>query len=119
MHVPLRRRDVRVSRQFLDRPRGCPAHRQVRAERVTETMRPVPRHLRPRVLRFEGGNLGDHKAVGGGVLEARLMFGPGYRIYFAREGATLVLLLVGGSKATQVRDIRTAQRYWRDYLEEQ
>lgn len=74
--------------------------------------------IQARVLRFEGGNLGDHKAVGGGVLEARVMFGPGYRIYFARDGATLVLLLVGGSKATQVRDIRTAQRYWRDYLEE-
>ncbi len=51
-------------------------------------------------------------------IQARLMFGPGYCIYFARDGATLVLLLVGGSKATQVRDIRTAQRYWRDYLEE-
>ena len=47
-----------------------------------------------------------------------MTFGPGYRIYLARDGATLVLLLVGGSKATQVRDIRTAQRYWRDYLEE-
>lgn len=75
--------------------------------------------VQARVLRFEGGNLGDHKAVGDGVLEARLMFGPGYRICFARDGATLVLLLVGGAKATQVRDIRTAQRYWRDYLEEQ
>lgn len=74
--------------------------------------------VQARVLRFETGNLGDHKTVGGGVLEARVMFGPGYRIYFGRDGATLVVLLGGGSKATQVRDIRNAQRYWRDYLEE-
>jgi putative addiction module killer protein len=74
--------------------------------------------IQARVLRFETGNLGDHKTVGRGVLEARVMFGPGYRIYFGRDGATLVVLLVGGSKATQARDIRNAQKYWRDYLEE-
>ena len=71
-----------------------------------------------RVVRFETGNLGGHKGVGGGVLEARVMFGPGYRIYFGQDGATLVLLLVGGSKGTQAKDIRRAQQYWRDYLGE-
>lgn len=76
--------------------------------------------LQARVLRFETGNLGDRKGVGGGVQEARVMFGPGYRIYFGQDGATLVLLLllVGGSKGTQAKDIRRAQQYWRDYLGE-
>lgn len=74
--------------------------------------------VQARVVRFETGNLGDHKGVGGGVQEARVMFGPGYRLYFGQDGATLVLLLVGGSKGTQAKDIRRAQQYWRDYLGE-
>ena len=74
--------------------------------------------VQARVLRFETGKLGDYKGVGGGVQEARVMFGPGYRIYCGQDGATLVLLLVGGSKATQAKDIRRAQQYWRDYLGE-
>ncbi len=74
--------------------------------------------MQARVVRFETGNLGDHKGVGGGVQEARVMFGPGYRLYFGQDGATLVLLLVGGSKGTQAKDIRRAQQYWRDYLGE-
>jgi putative addiction module killer protein len=53
----------------------------------------LDRATRARV-RFETGNLGDHKGVGGGVQEARVMFGPGYRLYFGQDGATLVLLLV-------------------------
>ena len=74
--------------------------------------------VQARVVRFEKGNLGDHKGVGGGVQEARVMFGPGYRLYFGQDGATLVLLLVGGSKGTQAKDIQRAQQYWRDYLGE-
>ena len=74
--------------------------------------------VQARVVRFETGNLGDHKGVGGGVLEARVMFGPGYRIYFGQDGSKLVLLLVGGSKGTQAKDIRRAQQYWRDDLGE-
>jgi putative addiction module killer protein len=73
--------------------------------------------IQARILRFEHGNLGDHKSVGGGVLEARVAFGPGYRVYFAPDGETLVLLLVGGAKSTQARDIRTAHRLWREYKE--
>jgi putative addiction module killer protein len=80
--------------------------------------RTVRARVQARVLRFETGNLGDHKSVGGGVQEARVMFGSGYRIYFGQEGASLVLLLVGGTKATQAKDIRRAQDFWRDYLEE-
>ena len=80
--------------------------------------RAVRARIQARVVRFESDNFGDHKSVGGGVQEARVMFGAGYRIYFGRDGATLVLLLVGGSKATQAKDIRRAQGYWREYLKE-
>jgi putative addiction module killer protein len=70
-----------------------------------------------RVTRFEAGNLGDHKEVGGGVWEARLPFGPGYRVYFGKFRQQILLLLLGGSKKRQSGDIRRAQQWWRDYLE--
>ena len=79
--------------------------------------RSVRARIQARVLRFETGNLGDHKSVGAGVHEARVMAGPGYRIYFGRDGTSVVLLLAGGTKASQVKDIRRAHDYWRDYLE--
>jgi putative addiction module killer protein len=69
------------------------------------------------VLRFSTGNLGDHKSVGGGVWEARVMFGPGYRIYFAKDGTQLVLLLAGGDKYTQSADVSRAQESWTAYQE--
>ena len=68
-----------------------------------------------RIFRFELGNLGDAKSVGDGVWEARLMFGPGYRIYFGRDGSTLIILLLGGDKGSQGRDITKAKGYWQDY----
>ena len=77
----------------------------------------VRARVQARVLRFELGNLGDRKSVGPGVWEARLAFGPGYRIYFGRNGEAVILLLLGGTKASQARDIRRAQGFWRDYLE--
>jgi DNA-binding phage protein len=61
--------------------------------------------------------LGDHKDVGAGVLEARLDFGPGYRVYFGRKGRELVLLLLGGDKGSQKKDIKQAQEFWSRYLE--
>lgn len=77
----------------------------------------VRARVQARVLRFGTGNLGDHKSVGEGVHEARLTFGAGYRIYFGRDGQTVVLLLTGGTKATQRSDVRRAHAMWRDYLE--
>jgi putative addiction module killer protein len=71
-----------------------------------------------RVLRFESGNLGDHKQVGDGVWEARLAFGPGYRVYFGKGGSEVVLLLLGGDKGTQRKDIKQAKQYWATYLQE-
>jgi putative addiction module killer protein len=75
----------------------------------------VRARIQARVLRFETGNLGDHKSLGSGVWEARLDFGPGYRVYFGKEGASAVLLLVGGDKSSQAKDIRIAQEHWADY----
>jgi putative addiction module killer protein len=70
-----------------------------------------------RIARLRTGNPGDWKAVGEGVHELRIDHGPGYRIYFGQEGPTLVILLAGGAKSTQQRDIERAKRYWYDYEE--
>jgi putative addiction module killer protein len=78
---------------------------------------PVRARIQARVFRFEMGNLGDHKAIGGGIWEARVMFGPGYRIYFGKEGNSTILILLGGNKSSQAGDIRKAQLLWRKYLE--
>ena len=78
---------------------------------------PTRARIQARVMRFEIGNLGDHKSVGGGVWEARLAFGPGYRIYFGRFGEELVLLLFGGDKGSQAKDVRTARQSWTEFLE--
>jgi putative addiction module killer protein len=61
------------------------------------------------------GNLSNAKGVGEGVMEYRIDFGPGYRIYFGRDGDRLVILLAGGTKRRQQVDIRTAQARWADY----
>lgn len=67
------------------------------------------------VARIEQGNLSNVKGVGEGVLEYRIDFGPGYRVYFGRDGDVLVILLAGGSKKRQQRDIETAKLRWADY----
>lgn len=68
-----------------------------------------------RILRMQAGNRGDWKAVGAGMFELRIDYGPGYRVYCGQVGATLVLLLCGGDKRTQAKDIETAHAYWQDY----
>jgi putative addiction module killer protein len=78
---------------------------------------PIRARIQARVLRIEAGNPGDHRAVGDGVREMRCDFGPGYRVYFAIAGSALVLLLLGGDKASQHADIRKARAYWVDYQE--
>ncbi len=65
--------------------------------------------------RMAEGNLGDVKSVGGGVLERRIAFGPGYRIYFGRDGDTLIILLGGGTKRRQSTDIARARALWEEY----
>ncbi|WJR67935.1 type II toxin-antitoxin system RelE/ParE family toxin [Neorhizobium sp. CSC1952] len=67
------------------------------------------------LARIGQGNLSNVKSVGSGVSEYRIDYGPGYRIYFGRDGEQLVVLLAGGTKQRQQNDIETAQAYWRDY----
>ena len=67
------------------------------------------------LIRMEQGNLSNAKGVGGGVLECRIDFGPGYRLYFGKEGDTLIVLLGGGTKRFQQQDIETARDLWREY----
>jgi putative addiction module killer protein len=67
------------------------------------------------LTRISQGNLSNVKSVGGGVAEYRIDFGPGYRIYFGREGDEIVILLAGGTKRRQQDDIRNATERWQDY----
>lgn len=68
-----------------------------------------------RIDRMQAGLRGDWKPVGAGVFELRVGYGPGYRAYCAQDGNALVLLLCGGDKRTQQRDIGAAHGYWQDY----
>jgi len=70
-----------------------------------------------RLTNLQKGNFGVARSVGGGVMELKIDIGPGYRIYFGRDGESLVILLCGGDKSTQAKDIRIAQTYWSDYKE--
>jgi len=67
------------------------------------------------LTRIELGNLSNVKGVGAGVQEFRIDFGPGYRVYFGRDGGRLLILLAGGTKSRQQKDIAAAQKRWADY----
>jgi putative addiction module killer protein len=67
------------------------------------------------VRRLELGNFSNVKGVGAGVFEYRIDFGPGYRVYFGKDGAAVVILLGGGTKKRQDRDVAVAQKRWADY----
>ena len=66
--------------------------------------------IQARIERLAGGNPGDVKAVGEGVSELRIDYGPGYRVYYKKRGQKVVILLAGGDKRTQAKDIKTALR---------
>lgn len=71
--------------------------------------------IRQRVARLRLGNFGDTRSVGDGVFELRVHLGPGYRVYIGRQGDRVVILLCGGDKGSQARDIARAKDFWRDY----
>ena len=70
--------------------------------------------IQARIERLAWGNAGDVKPVGEGVSELRIAYGPGHRVYFKKRGQTLLVLLVGGDKSSQTRDIKTALRLARN-----
>ena len=70
------------------------------------------RRIKSRIARLELGNYGDYKKLTDGILELRFMFGSGYRVYFAE-----IILLYGGDKKTQSKDIKKAIKYWQEYKE--
>lgn len=73
--------------------------------------------VRVRLDRLRFGHYGDHHFIGNGIQELRIHYGPGYRIYFAEYDSNIVLLLTGGDKGNQKRDIKRVQKYWQDYKE--
>ena len=73
--------------------------------------------VQARIERLATGNPGDVGPVGVGVSELRIDYGPGYRVYFKRRGRELIILLAGGDKSTQAKDIKAALRYARDLSE--
>ena len=88
---------VRLTKQFQDWLDGLKDRRaQVR--------------IAARLRLAEAGNLGDWKVVGGEVSEMRVVFGPGYRLYFTQRGSILILMLAGGAKCAHASDIKRAQR---------
>jgi putative addiction module killer protein len=70
--------------------------------------------IQVRIERLAAGNPGDAKPVGAGVSEMRIDYGPGYRVYFVRRGNEVIILLAGGDKSTQVKDIKTSIRLARE-----
>ena len=96
--------------EFVDARGSSPFGRWVRRLDPHATAR-----VATALYRMEMGNLSNAKGVGGGVLEYRIDFGAGYRIYFGRDGDALIILLGGGTKVRQQRDIEAAVALWREY----
>jgi putative addiction module killer protein len=100
---------------------------EVRQYQTVEGMTPVAEWLEglrdgatraritARLDRVKAGLLGDWKSLSGGVCELRIDHGPVYRVYYGQESTTLILLLCGGDKNTQAKDIERAHAYWKDY----
>ena len=97
-------------REYLDAKGNSPYARWFDRLNVTAAVK-----VATAIHRMEQGNFSNVKGVGTGVYEYRINFGPGYRIYFGKDGNRLVILLAGGTKKRQHVDITTAKTRWRDY----
>lgn len=99
-------------REFLDRSGSSPFSKWFDALDATAAAK-----VTTAIRRLELGNFSNVKSVGAGVFEYRIDFGPGYRVYFGKDGDVLVILLAGGTKKRQDRDIKVARDRWNDYKE--
>ncbi|HUV96149.1 MAG TPA: type II toxin-antitoxin system RelE/ParE family toxin [Acidobacteriaceae bacterium] len=97
-------------REYLDRNGRSPY-----SDWFDDLYAPAAAKVALAVIRMQQGNLSNAKSVGAGVYEYRIEFGPGYRIYFGRDGERLVILLGGGTKKRQQRDIDRALALWQQY----
>ena len=97
-------------REYLDRDEHSPYARWFNRLNAAAAVKVVTA-----IHRLEQGDFSNVKGVGAGVYEYRISFGPGYRIYFGKDGDKLVILLAGGTKKRQDADIKAAQAYWQDY----
>ena len=97
-------------REYLDAERNSPHARWFDRLNVAAAVK-----VTTAVHRMEQGNFSNVKGVGAGAYEYRIDFGPGYRIYFGKDGDRLVILLAGGTKKRQDADIAAAKGHWRDY----
>ena len=97
-------------KEYLDRAGRSPFQRWIDGLNA-----PAAAKVTTALYRLEQGNLSEVKGVGEGVLERRVDFGPGYRVYFGRDGDRLVILLGGGDKTSQQEDIAAARTRWREY----
>jgi putative addiction module killer protein len=97
-------------REYLERDGRSPF-----ADWLDQVNSPAAEKVAVALYRLANGNFSNVKGVGSGVFERRIDFGPGYRIYFGKDGERLIILLGGGSKQRQNRDIRQAMDRWADY----
>jgi len=98
-------------REYLSADGKCPFRDWLRSLKDVNARA----RIRVRINRIRLGNFGDCKSVGSGVSEFRIDYGPGYRVYYGRVSKKLILLLCGGSKKNQEKDIKLAKEYWFDY----
>ena len=95
---------------------ALPSGKEPFTEWETRLSKDVQAIVSTRLARIRGGNFGDSKSICNGIFELRISFGPGFRIYYGKRGKTIVILLCGGDKSTQKRDIKNAKAYWEDCL---
>ena len=97
-------------REYIDPEGGSPY-----AKWFNRLNAPAAAKVVTALLRMVRGNLSNTKGVGAGVFECRIDFGPGYRVYFGKDGDTLIILLGGGIKKSQQKDIQEARTIWKEF----
>jgi putative addiction module killer protein len=104
----------KLIKKYITEDGRCPFDKWLAALKDKRTQAVVMNRL----LRIEQGNFGLCRSLGGSLQEMKIDFGAGLRVYFAEDGDTIVVLLCGGDKSTQSKDIERAREYWIDYQKE-